>query len=520
MDLKTIKDFEHFKFTREFEQHFPNSKIYLVGGVVRDALLDKESTDYDIVVENIDADKFAKFLESHGSVTTVYSRSFGVIKFRPFLDCHSELDSESHGSQISSLQSGMTGCGAIDIALPRREKYEAGKRRKHAEVEIDNVKIEDDLSRRDFTINAIAYDLINDRIVDPFNGQADIKAGIIRAVRDPKERFLEDPTRILRGARFAAQFDFKIEPETFKAMKELAPEITKTFILENGLEAERVSGEMIGQEFLKALNANPTRFYELYNELGLFKLLIPEVEAMKEVEQPQEFHTEGDVFVHTKIALRLIPQNSSIITKLATLLHDIGKPATYIPREKTGDRIRFNGHDLVGAEMAKDVLHRFKLPNEMVGAVSWIIENHMRLFFGFLKSKKDKQRIFIRHPHFKELLEVGKADTFASYGPEGKPSPGVWPEVLAISTRLLEEEKNRKEELITGNEIIDYLESTGFDFDAQKHGKMIGDIKKRINTLYDRDEINSKGEALEQVKDFLHYGRSEEKRKNGRKQQN
>jgi poly(A) polymerase len=336
-------------FIKNFLVAFPKGNIYLVGGCIRDILLDKESFDFDLVVENVSQDELISFLEEEGNVTTVYGRNFGVVKFRP---------------KLFSI--------IFDIALPRREKYLPGQRRKHAAVELEGISIYEDLARRDFTINAMALDFrsiisskqkteIEKYLIDPFDGLKDLKHKIVRTVGDPKDRFSEDPTRILRGVRFAAQFNFVIEPDTLSAMRELADQVTKKFTSKDGCEVERVSHEMIGVEFTKSLDRDPKRTVELYDQTNLLKLLLPEVEALKMIEQPPQFHSEGDVYTHTLLAISKLPKDVSINVKIATLLHDIGKPLTYKSAKDTGDRVRFNRHDEVGAALARQICQRFCL---------------------------------------------------------------------------------------------------------------------------------------------------------------
>lgn len=467
------------RFVRDFIKTYPKANIYLVGGCIRDAFLGIESSDFDFVAENIVCEELIKFLETEGRVVNVYGRTFGVVKFRP------------ESSEI-----------VYDIALPRSEMYLPGQRRKHAQVQLQDVSINDDLARRDFTINAMAIDLrfyssSNKKyLIDPYHGLKDIEDNIIRTVGNPNDRFLEDPTRILRGIRFAVQFGFGIDLETRAAIKALSPQIVAKYADEAGCELQRVSLEMIGQEFAKSLSANAAKTIELYSEAGLLKLLLPEVENSKGVGQPPQFHFEGDVYRHTLIALSKLEKTASFPVVLATLLHDIGKAETFKSASETGDRIRFNSHAELGAELAADICHRFCFPNDVTDKVVWMIKNHIRIFYSFFNMRIEKQKAFVRNKYFDDLLVLAEADTLASIFPNGQPDLTAYKKVLEIASNLRQQDRDRPVEIIDGREIIALLKKKKPDYDPLKHGKYIGALKKRINTLYDRNEITSKGEAL------------------------
>lgn len=479
-DFKKIKELEHFKFVSDLAKAYPAAKIYLVGGVVRDAYLDIESVDYDLVVENVELRDLIKFLESHGKTKKIIGRSFGVIKFRPDSTVDQKIE--------------------IDIALPRREKYLEGMRRKHASVELQNVSIEEDLKRRDFTMNAMAVDLIIGEIIDPFQGKNDIKDKIIRAVGNPKDRFLEDPTRILRAIRFAVRFGFEIEEETFSAMIECNEEIVKKFAREDGGEAERVAWEMIGNEFLKTLSLDPVATLEWYDKTKLIPLLFPEIEALKGVAQPPNYHSEGDVFTHTMLALSHLSPHASLLVKLATLLHDVGKPTTFTPPENNEGRIRFFGHDKAGVEITKKFCARLRLPGKISTDLLWIIEMHMKIFFAFPKMRRDRQKAIVRHPLFDALLEVARADTMASVPADPKLVANVLGRIEQTAAEIRAEDLSQPQEIINGDEIIRVLKRQKSDFDPERDGKQIGKLKKEINSLYDRGEIKTKQEALALIK--------------------
>lgn len=511
-------------FVQDFLRAFPKGNIYLVGGCIRDGLLGIKSSDFDFVVENTGDEELINFLETEGKVVSVYGRTFGVVKFKPQPPLNLPL---SKGEQVGVV---------YDIALPRVEMYIPGQRRKHAQVELENITISEDLARRDFTVNAMALGLRsiinsqlsisnngnckleNDKyVIDPYNGLHDLKNKIIRTVGDPRERLKEDPTRILRAVRFAVQFGFTIERQTFVAMKQLVPEIVKKYVLEDGSELQRVSWEMIGTEFSKSLQCDSVATLSLYDQIGLLHLLLPEIEATKGVMQPPQFHSEGDVFTHTMIALSKLPKDASFPVIFATLLHDIGKSKTFKSAEETGDRIRFSSHDEAGAEMARVVCRRFCFSNEITNRVVWMINNHIKVFNSFFQMRLEKQKSFVRNVYFDDLLVLAQADCLASIFPHGEPDTTTYSKILKIAGQIKAEDKNKPRLIINGREIISRIKEKNPDFDPKEHGLYVGDLKKRINTLYDRDEIKSKSEALRYLDEIIgkKHAEKREERKSG-----
>lgn len=511
---KIIQNILTLAFVKDFPKRFPKGSIYLVGGAVRDIVMGVEPKDVDLVAENVEFDGLHDFLAKHGKVKMIEGRAFGVIKFKPEQIRHSEFISESKRSRNKFGMTGGEECLIFDVALARKEEYLPGMRKKHAKVEHGDITIIDDLARRDFTINAMAIKLVvggrwsvekatsyklqtTDYLIDPFHGADDIQNKTIRAVGDPEERFLEDPTRILRAIRLAVKLNFSIEPETKKAMIKLAPEIIRQFRDEKGRSSERVSYEMIGAEFIKTFDLDPEKTINLYDEIGLTKLIFPEIDIMKGVKQPDIFHTEGDVFEHTLLTLKNLPKNATLTTKLATLLHDIGKPSTFTSAEMTGDRIRFHDHDKIGQEMSADVLNRIKMPKKLIDDVGWLVREHMKIFFAFPKMKKDRQKALVRNPLFDQLMILARADTLSSLRPNGQPDLGIMPKIEKIVESIRKEDRGKPVEIINGHEIIAIVQKVKSDFDPRAEGKKIGKLKKEINSMYDRGEIKTKKEALE-----------------------
>ena len=266
----------------------------------------------------------------------------------------------------------------------------------------DAVRLADareDALRRDFTINGLFYDPLKGGILDFVGGQQDIREGVVRAIGDPDARFAEDSLRLLRAVRFTARYAYRIEPATEAALRRHAPEI------------RRVSAERIGEE-LTRIFTGPHRGAALHllHDTGLLRHVLPEVEAMVGCQQPPEFHPEGDVFTHTRLALDAI-ENPSPVLAFATLLHDVGKP----PTQAESDRIRFNLHDKAGAQIARAVCERLRLPLEQTEAIAGIVLDHMR-FMAVRDMRESTLKRFLRSPHFAEGLEMHRADCLASHG--------------------------------------------------------------------------------------------------------
>ena len=405
-------------FLAVLENYFPEVELYLVGGAVRDLLLGRETKDYDLLIRRIAAPDLGDFLSRYGKVNWV-GKNFGVYKFSP---------------------AGLPAEEPIDVALPRTERsfsHTGGYR--DFEIQSDpNLSIEDDLRRRDFTVNAIAADLKEKRLVDPFGGLADLEAGRLRAVGDPALRFSEDTSRLLRGIRLACQFGFHFEEKSWRSLTAAMPAIDAR--REDG--AYIVPRETIAREFIKAMVVDPARAFDLWDESGAFSVLIPELLKMKGCPQPEAFHTEGDVWAHTRLALSQLTSPAfreefhasyDAEAALGVLFHDIGKPYTIQTPERDGvDRIRFNGHDQVGGRLARAIAARLKLssyPKESRYYVEeeqlgWLIEKHLILVHG----EVDQMRASTIEKHFlnpqrpgEKLLQVIFCDGMATVPPSGIP---------------------------------------------------------------------------------------------------
>jgi tRNA nucleotidyltransferase/poly(A) polymerase len=351
--------------------------VYLVGGAVRDMALGRATEDFDFVVRGVAPKTLITFLKKHGAVNLV-GRTFGVLKFLP---------------------KGATG-EQFDIALPRTDHaLPGGGGYKDFSVQSDPaLPIEADLARRDFTVNAIALRIMNHElgsrgttIVDPFAGLADCKKKILRTVGKPRERFAEDYSRMLRGLRFACQLGFSIEQKTWSAMRSQMKEVNRT---RNGEDV--VPRDAIGRELVSSFFADPLRAMNLWDTSGAFAVVAPEVLTMKGCMQPRRWHSEGDVWTHTRMALRALMsekfrrafpnvERTALLT-LAVFLHDIGKPVTQkTPKRDGTDRIRFTGHELEGSKIVHALGQRLRIsqfPTEDprhidLSTLVWVVRNHM-----------------------------------------------------------------------------------------------------------------------------------------------
>ena len=341
-------------------------EAYFVGGCVRDMVMRRTLVDIDIAT-SATPDRIMQLFAR----TVPVGVQFGVVLV-------------------------LTGEYAFEVATFRSDgEYHDG--RHPATVHFSSP--EQDARRRDFTVNGLFYDPLTDRLVDFVGGQVDINKKIIRAIGDPHARFTEDKLRLLRALRFAARFDFAIEKNTWQALCEQAPHIHE-------VSAERVRDELIKMFTDRA----PGRSLELLDASGLLEEVLPEVAALKGVEQPPEFHPEGDVFVHTHLMMQLLERPDCHLA-FAALLHDVGKPSTM----KVADRIRFSCHDVVGAKMAEKILRRLRFPNKDIDAIVQCVRNHMNVMH-VMKMREGKLKRFIASETFETELELHRIDCATSHG--------------------------------------------------------------------------------------------------------
>jgi poly(A) polymerase len=347
-------------------------QAYLVGGCVRDLLLGREPSDYDV---STDA-RPERVLELFPHSLTVGAK-FGVIL----------VVEDSTQVEVATFRS--------DIG------YSDGR---HPDCVAYSDSPQEDVRRRDFTINGVLMDPATREVLDFVDGRADLKAGIVRAIGDPRLRFAEDKLRMMRAVRFAARFGFQIEPETLAAARELAAQITQ------------VSPERIREELTKLLTeGSARRGFELLDETGLLAVVLPDVTRMKGVEQPPQFHPEGDVWIHTRMMLEKLAPNCSPTLAWGVLLHDVGKPPTFAPAAGPGTRIRFDGHVEMGARMAKNICRELRFSNDEIEQIEALVANHLR-FKDVREMRQATLKRFIRLPRFEEHLELHRLDCMASHG--------------------------------------------------------------------------------------------------------
>ena len=373
-------------------------RSYWAGGCVRDLVMGQEPADYDIATEARPEQVMKLFPK-----TVPVGVSFGVVRV-------------------------LIGDQEMEVATFRSDgRYLDGRH----PVEVTFLGEKEDAARRDFTINGMFYDPIGQEIIDYVNGRADIKNRMIRAIGIPHRRLEEDKLRLMRAVRFAARFGYTIEPRTYEAVCERAGEI------------RQISAERIRDELRKMMmGPHPAGSIRLLHETGLLKAILPEVTAMAGVEQPKEFHPEGDVLTHTFLLLDHFRQPSFELA-MAALLHDIGKPSTFSIRE----RIRFDGHCEAGARMAGEVCKRLRLSNEQTDRVVELVRDHLR-FKDVQQMKESTLKRFLRGPAFAEHLELHRMDCLASHG-----DLTLW-EFCRNRLAGMGPEEIKPERLLTGDDLI------------------------------------------------------------------
>ncbi len=415
---------------------------YFAGGCVRDRLLGREPKDYDIATNATPA----QILEIYPKADAIGAH-FGVILVK--LRGHH-----------------------IEVATFRTDgSYSDGRRP-------DTVTFsspEEDAQRRDFTINGLFLNPGNNQIIDYVGGEQDLAAETLRAIGDPLERFQEDYLRMLRAVRFAARFGFDIERSTWQAICHVASKI-------QDIAPERIQGE------LNLIFSAPSRLqgFDLLDRSGLLAEILPEIEALKGCEQPPQFHPEGDVFVHTRMMLGELAEDASLPLVLSALFHDIGKPGTQTRDDDTG-RIRFNGHDTLGAEMAEAILRRLRYPNDVIDFVTRAVSRHMQ-FINVQQMRTSTLKRFMAEEKFAWELELHRVDCLSSNGN------------LENHQYVLEKREAFSQQplipkpLLTGRHVMDR---------GVKPGPEMGRILKECQDLQLEGELDNEEAALEWLDDKL-----------------
>src|SRR5213082_3841452 len=342
---------------------------YFAGGCVRDVVRGLTPKDYDIATD-----------ARPETVQALFPRTYAV---------------GAHFGVIIVLEDGFQ----FEVATFRSDDAYVDGRHPSA---VHFSSPEADAKRRDFTINGMFYDPVAGEVIDLVGGRADIAAKLVRAIGDPAKRFAEDRLRMLRAVRFAAVLDYQIDKGTWDALTSNAPSI-------NQISAERIREELV-RIFL---SPNRVRGWDLLDASGLMGAILPEVEAMKGCEQPPQFHPEGDVFKHTRIMLDLLPKEASLALVFSVLFHDIGKPPTSSVDES--GRIRFNGHDRIGAEMTEAVMQRLRFSRVEIDSTVEAVRQHM-VFKDVPNMRVAKLKRFMARPTFPDELELHRVDCESSHG--------------------------------------------------------------------------------------------------------
>ncbi|UJS17265.1 MAG: CCA tRNA nucleotidyltransferase [Candidatus Jettenia sp.] len=413
-------------------------KAFLAGGCVRDMIMGKESFDYDIATDAMPHDVIRIFQK-----TIPVGIQFGVVI----------VVKEGHNFEVATFRA--------------EDSYSDGR---HPD-RISFSTPENDVKRRDFTINGLLYDPVKDEILDYVGGRKDIEAGIVRTIGDPIERFTEDKLRMIRAARFACRFHFSIHKDTQQAIMQLAPQI------------HMVSAERIREELEKIITGpNPHIGIKLLEELHLLQEILPEVSNTRGVQQPENFHPEGDVFIHTLLALSKM-ENPSWTLAMGVLLHDIGKAVTFT----VTDRIRFNLHEKVGADMATKICDRLKTSTDDKERIRWLVLKHL-CFKDAQKMRLNKLKRLFAEEGYPELAELCRVDALASSGDLSDY------DYCQEMFQKLSREEVKPEPLITGHDLI----AMGL-----KPGPLFKEILTKIEDEQLDGNLTTKETAIERVKELF-----------------
>lgn len=405
-------------------------QAYLVGGCVRDVLLGREPADFDVATDALPGQVMQLF---PGAIAV--GAQFGVVV----------VPQDGVNVEVATFRADV---GYSDGRHPDRVAYAQTPK--------------EDVQRRDFTINGLLMRHDSGEVLDFIDGRRDLAAGVIRAIGEPGKRFAEDKLRMLRAVRFAARFGFEIDPETFRAIRKHAPEV------------KTVSAERQRDELTKLLTEGAAqKGFELLGAIGLLGVVLPEVAAMKGVEQPPQYHPEGDVWVHTLLMLQGLPAGCPATLAWGVLLHDVGKPPTFRPVSETGDRIRFDGHVDVGVAMTEAICRRFRFSSDDSEMIEALVANHMR-FKDVQDMRKATLKRFVRLPRFDQHLALHRLDCLSSHSRLDSH------EFVRSFLRDTPPEEVRPQRVLTGQDLIQLGYQPGSQFsgmlrvieDAQLEGRV------------------------------------------------
>jgi poly(A) polymerase len=412
-------------------------QAFLVGGCVRDILLERDPADYDVATNATPEEVLKLFPEG-----LEVGAQFGVIL----------VPGDGIKVEVATFRSDV---GYTDGRHPDRVVYANSP--------------EEDVKRRDFTINGLLMRHDTGEILDFVDGQADLRAGILRAIGEPDRRFAEDKLRVLRAVRFAARFGYEIESETCKAIRKHAREI------------KQVSAERIREELTKLLTEGAARRgFELLDLCWLLQIVLPEISALKGVEQPPQYHPEGDVWIHTLMMLEGLPAGVSATLAWGVLLHDVGKTSTFRSAAETGDRIRFDGHVDVGVAIGQEILGRLRFSNDDSEQILALVEHHMK-FKDVQRMRPATLKRFVRLPRFEEHLALHRLDCLSSHR-----NLEAY-EFVENFLRLTPPEEVRPAKLVTGEDVL----RLGY-----VAGPLIGKILAEVEEAQLNGELASKDEAI------------------------
>ncbi len=411
-------------------------EAYFAGGCVRDLLLGREPKDYDVTTS-----------ATPDVILNMFPRTFAVgAHFGVVLVAASRVAEDLAAPQVAVSPS--QGEYVItEVATFRSDgAYSDGR---HPDAVRYTTRPEEDVQRRDFTINGLLLDPLRDggrldpartgsaslrsSVLDFVGGLADLDAGILRAIGEPRRRFEEDQLRLLRAVRFSARFGFALESQTAAAIRALASRI------------HAVSRERIRDELTRMLTEGKARrAFELLDETGLLAEVLPEIARMKGVAQPPQYHPEGDVWTHTLMLLDQLDPGCAATLAWGALLHDVGKPPTF---RIAPDRIRFDGHVEVGVAMGAEICRRFRFSNDDTRQILALIENHMR-FADAPRMKASTLKRFFRLDNFPEHLALHRMDCLAAHA-----NLDIW-NFVREKYASMPEEAVRPVPLLTGRDLI------------------------------------------------------------------
>jgi len=410
------------------------------GGCVRDVLLNLEPGDYDIATS-----ARPEQVESIFERTIPVGRRFGILI----------VNYRGHSFEVATFRSDGD---YLDGRHPETVTF--------ADAHADS-------DRRDFTINSMFEDPLTDEIIDYNNGKRDLEAGLVRAVGDPVKRFSEDRLRMLRAVRFAARLGFEIDPATMQAARDHADTL------------ELVSAERIADELVRVLTeGSARRGFELMDEAGLLEIVLPEITAMKGVEQDSDFHPEGDVYVHTLACIEQLEAGCTATLALGLLLHDVAKPPCHVIRD---GRHTFHGHTRDGSRMAESICRRLRMSNATIERVSFLVDQHLR-HCSARDMKQSTLKRFLGQDGIEELLEVVRMDGTSSSSDLGDY------QFCSDSLRDMPEEVIKPTPLVTGHDLVEM---------GMKPGPRFKELLATVEDAQLEGRLETREQALELLRDLL-----------------